>query len=129
LTGCSALPRKRSAAAAAGLSTGAVYSNFGSKEELFLTLYEERIATRARELRSVVGAAGGGARGTQPEVRAALPRAAQPGARRARRRHRRGTEQGLDIVYPIRDEAWGVRRFMLREPSGTVVNVLSHRSG
>jgi AcrR family transcriptional regulator len=50
-------------AAEAGLSTGAVYSNFGSKEELFLTLYEERIATRARELRSVVGAAGGGAAG------------------------------------------------------------------
>jgi hypothetical protein len=26
------------------------------------------------------------------------------------------------------DEEWGVRRFMLREPSGTVVNVVSHRS-
>src|SRR3954468_1907843 len=42
--------------------------------------------------------------------------------------HARAVEQGYEIAYPIRDEEWGVRRFMLREPSGTVVNVLSHRS-
>lgn len=41
--------------------------------------------------------------------------------------HAKAVEQGLEIVYPIRDEEWGVRRFMLREPSGTVVNVVSHR--
>ena len=41
--------------------------------------------------------------------------------------HAKAVEQGLDIVYPLRDEDWGVRRFMLREPSGTVVNVVSHR--
>ena len=40
--------------------------------------------------------------------------------------HARAVEQGCEIVYPIRDEEWGVRRFMLREPSGTVVNVVSH---
>ena len=40
--------------------------------------------------------------------------------------HAKAVEQGLDVVYPLRDEEWGVRRFMLREPSGTVVNVLSH---
>jgi predicted enzyme related to lactoylglutathione lyase len=40
----------------------------------------------------------------------------------------RAVEQGFEIVYPLRDEAWGVRRFMLREPSGTVVNVVSHRT-
>jgi catechol 2,3-dioxygenase-like lactoylglutathione lyase family enzyme len=34
-----------------------------------------------------------------------------------------------EIAYPLRDEAWGVRRFMLREPSGTLVNVVSHRAG
>jgi hypothetical protein len=43
--------------------------------------------------------------------------------------HAKAVEQGLEIVYPLRDEAWGVRRFMLREPSGTVVNVVSHHSG
>lgn len=42
--------------------------------------------------------------------------------------HAKAVEQGREIVYPIRDEEWGVRRFMLREPSGTVVNVVSHRS-
>ena len=42
--------------------------------------------------------------------------------------HAKAVEQGYEVVYPIRDEEWGVRRFMLREPSGTVVNVLSHRS-
>jgi uncharacterized glyoxalase superfamily protein PhnB len=42
--------------------------------------------------------------------------------------HAKAVEQGYDIVYPLRDEEWGVRRFMLREPSGTVVNVVSHRS-
>jgi catechol 2,3-dioxygenase-like lactoylglutathione lyase family enzyme len=43
--------------------------------------------------------------------------------------HARAIELGLEIAYPLRDEEWGVRRFMLREPSETVVNVLSHRSG
>jgi uncharacterized glyoxalase superfamily protein PhnB len=43
--------------------------------------------------------------------------------------HDAATEHGFEIVYPLRDETWGVRRFMLREPSGTVVNVLSHRPG
>ena len=42
--------------------------------------------------------------------------------------HARAVEQGVEIVYPLRDEEWGVRRFMLREPSGTVVNVVSHRA-
>jgi catechol 2,3-dioxygenase-like lactoylglutathione lyase family enzyme len=42
--------------------------------------------------------------------------------------HARAAEWGLEITYPLRDEEWGVRRFMLREPSGTIVNVLSHRS-
>jgi catechol 2,3-dioxygenase-like lactoylglutathione lyase family enzyme len=41
--------------------------------------------------------------------------------------HARAVEQGLEIAYPLRDEEWGVRRFMLREPGGTTVNVLSHR--
>jgi catechol 2,3-dioxygenase-like lactoylglutathione lyase family enzyme len=42
--------------------------------------------------------------------------------------HATAVERGLEIAYPLRDEEWGVRRFMLREPSGTIVNVLSHRS-
>ena len=42
--------------------------------------------------------------------------------------HAKAAERGLEIAYPLRDEEWGVRRFMLREPSGTIVNVVSHRS-
>jgi catechol 2,3-dioxygenase-like lactoylglutathione lyase family enzyme len=42
--------------------------------------------------------------------------------------HAKAVEGGVEIAYPLRDEEWGVRRFMLREPSGTVVNVVSHRS-
>jgi hypothetical protein len=41
--------------------------------------------------------------------------------------HAEVVERGLEIAYPLRDEDWGVRRFMLHEPSGTTVNVLSHR--
>ncbi len=33
---------------------------------------------------------------------------------------------GYEIVHPITDEAWGVRRFFVREPSGKVLNILSH---
>jgi uncharacterized glyoxalase superfamily protein PhnB len=42
--------------------------------------------------------------------------------------HATTVEQGFEVVYPLHDEEWGVRRFMLREPSGTLINVLSHRS-
>lgn len=35
---------------------------------------------------------------------------------------------GHEIVHPLTDEPWGVRRFFVREPaSGAVVNVLTHR--
>ncbi|MFE3453073.1 VOC family protein [Nonomuraea sp. NPDC059194] len=36
---------------------------------------------------------------------------------------------GAEIVHPLRDEEWGVRRFFVRDPNGRVINVLSHRSG
>jgi catechol 2,3-dioxygenase-like lactoylglutathione lyase family enzyme len=36
---------------------------------------------------------------------------------------------GAQIVHPITDEEWGVRRFFVRDPDGKVVNVVSHRSG
>ena len=41
--------------------------------------------------------------------------------------HARALELGLEVAYELRDEEWGVRRFMLREPGGTMVNVVSHR--
>jgi catechol 2,3-dioxygenase-like lactoylglutathione lyase family enzyme len=33
---------------------------------------------------------------------------------------------GLEIVRELRDEAWGIRRFFVRDPAGAVVNVASH---
>jgi catechol 2,3-dioxygenase-like lactoylglutathione lyase family enzyme len=36
-------------------------------------------------------------------------------------------ERGAEIVHPLTDEEWGVRRFFVRDPGGRVVNVLSHR--
>jgi uncharacterized glyoxalase superfamily protein PhnB len=38
----------------------------------------------------------------------------------------RATSAGYDIVYDLTDEPWGVRRFFVRDPCGTVVNILSH---
>jgi predicted enzyme related to lactoylglutathione lyase len=33
---------------------------------------------------------------------------------------------GCEIVHPLTDEPWGVRRFFVRDPSGHVLNILSH---
>ncbi|MFJ6787046.1 VOC family protein [Streptomyces angustmyceticus] len=35
---------------------------------------------------------------------------------------------GAEIVRPLRDEEWGVRRFFVRDPNGRIVNVLTHRA-
>lgn len=35
--------------------------------------------------------------------------------------------RGLEIVHPLTTEPWGVRRFFVRAPDGTVVNVVSHQ--
>ena len=40
--------------------------------------------------------------------------------------HARAVAEHLDIVYPLTDEPWGVRRFFLRDPTGRVINVASH---
>ncbi len=37
-------------------------------------------------------------------------------------------ERGYVIVLPLRDEAWGVRRFFVRAPDGTVLNIVRHRT-
>ncbi len=33
---------------------------------------------------------------------------------------------GCEIVHPLTDEPWGVRRFFVREPNGKVLNILCH---
>jgi catechol 2,3-dioxygenase-like lactoylglutathione lyase family enzyme len=32
-----------------------------------------------------------------------------------------------EIVYPLTDEEWGLRRFFVRDPNGAVINVTEHR--
>jgi len=36
--------------------------------------------------------------------------------------------RGCEIVHPLTEEPWGVRRFFVRDPNGNVINVLAHRS-
>ena len=37
--------------------------------------------------------------------------------------------RGYEIVHPLTEEPWGVRRFFVRAPDGNVINVVSHRDG
>jgi len=32
---------------------------------------------------------------------------------------------GAEIIYPLTEEPWGVRRFFVRDPNGVIINVLS----
>jgi catechol 2,3-dioxygenase-like lactoylglutathione lyase family enzyme len=41
--------------------------------------------------------------------------------------HAAAVRAGAEIVHPLTDEPWGVRRFFVRDPDGHVINVLSHR--
>lgn len=38
----------------------------------------------------------------------------------------RSKQLGLKIEYDLKDEPWGVRRFFLCDPTGKLLNILSH---
>lgn len=40
--------------------------------------------------------------------------------------HAAALERGLRVVYALRTEPWGVRRFFVEDPGGSIVNVLAH---
>ncbi len=40
--------------------------------------------------------------------------------------HQRVNDLGIQITYPLTDEPWGVRRFYVVDPTGKLLNVLSH---
>ena len=42
--------------------------------------------------------------------------------------HAEAMRRGLRVVYPLTDEPWGIRRFFVEDPGGTIVNVLAHIS-
>ena len=41
--------------------------------------------------------------------------------------HAEAVRRGLEIVYPLTDESWRVRRFFVIDPNRVVLNVVSHR--
>ncbi|WP_447763009.1 VOC family protein [Sphingopyxis panaciterrae] len=41
--------------------------------------------------------------------------------------HARAVEAGHEILYALRDEPWGVRRFFVRDPIGDIANVVQNR--
>ena len=43
--------------------------------------------------------------------------------------YRAAVDAGVQIVHPLSDEVWGVRRFFFADAAGNVVNVLSHQPG
>lgn len=43
--------------------------------------------------------------------------------------HAAAVASGAEIVHPLTDEDWGVRRFFFRDAAGHVVNVLAHAAG
>ena len=38
----------------------------------------------------------------------------------------RAVALGYDILYPLTDEPWGVRRFYVADPMGRAINILAH---
>ena len=40
--------------------------------------------------------------------------------------YRRAKEIGCKLVHDLTDEPWGVRRFFITDPTGKVLNVLTH---
>ena len=40
--------------------------------------------------------------------------------------HAKAEAVGVEIVYPLTDEPWGVRRFYVADPNEVVVNVMNH---
>lgn len=43
--------------------------------------------------------------------------------------HEMARASGSEIVHPLTDEPWGVRRFFIRDAAGNVVNVGMHSPG
>jgi catechol 2,3-dioxygenase-like lactoylglutathione lyase family enzyme len=43
--------------------------------------------------------------------------------------HARAVSRGFAVVYPLTNEPWGVRRFFVTDPNGTIINVMCHIGG
>jgi catechol 2,3-dioxygenase-like lactoylglutathione lyase family enzyme len=41
--------------------------------------------------------------------------------------YERAVAAGAEVVYPLTDEEWGLRRFFVRDPNGAIINVTQHQ--
>lgn len=40
--------------------------------------------------------------------------------------YEKAISMGYEIVYPITDEPWGVKRFFVKDPNGVAINLMRH---
>jgi uncharacterized glyoxalase superfamily protein PhnB len=40
--------------------------------------------------------------------------------------HAEAVRRGVELVHPLTEEPWGVRRFFVKDPNGVVLNLASH---
>ena len=40
--------------------------------------------------------------------------------------YEKAQKEAIEIVYPITNESWGVRRFFVKDPNGVTINLLTH---
>ena len=40
--------------------------------------------------------------------------------------YERAVQEDMQILYPLTEEPWGVRRFFVADPSGHVINLMEH---
>ena len=59
-------------------------------------------------------------------VSARLGASRGPVSRNVTRRGGGARGAGAEIVYPLTEEDWGLRRFFVRDPNGAVINVTEH---
>lgn len=59
-------------------------------------------------------------------IRRAVPNLVTEDTEAAKDFYEEARRRGLEIVYPLTDEPWGIRRFFVRAPGGHVINVPQH---
>ncbi len=42
------------------------------------------------------------------------------------RLYKKALAGNLEVVYPLKTEAWGVKRFFVKDPNGVTVNIMCH---
>jgi uncharacterized glyoxalase superfamily protein PhnB len=41
--------------------------------------------------------------------------------------HAKASARGIRIVYRLADEPWGVRRFVVADPNGVIINIMKDK--